>query len=571
MHRAHVVVLAVPSPHRADFAEIRMINELGTASNLLDIAVERYLNACSALENYSISQEISDRITKEIVQVHSYETKIQQAKLAISRVRNRTPAIVPINSLPLEILARIFRLVCGKSFCAESVDFEDLTESRLPKYPDLLMSVCSRWRHILTCSREIWSHIDLVPHYIFNREFSRKAVDRAEVHAARAGQLPLEIHIRDLDPRAPEQTAADQELLDFLASVASRMTSLDLVIVEYGFTVFHSRVIQTCLAGSTPGTLTRLRISDKSFNLSRSQGFIETAINPSYPQSLLLDLPQQLLEDHLRAVTVLQLHGPCPYWTSSAYHGLVELHLAPWAVSTPAMTESQLIGILAASPKLRVLHLNISITGAAPLDSEASIVPMRLGYLEILNVTRMDPYTLATLLRLLAPASDFLQLAIYLASRSIFLSPGLKSEINKFLARSPVGRLHVHDPEASVSLTKLLDLCPHLRDLALEGLIHKPNLRAISHRGGAETLTTHPPILNLFLLRSSINFNELLCIAEKFPIRTLTIWRSSIIVNFNWVSRAQELRDLLSGICLVVNVLRDDEPNPVGDWELLNS
>jgi hypothetical protein len=90
-----------------------MIKELKVASNLLNTALEGYLAACLSSQCFTQgrtfdstqdSQKLVNRVADELLSAASFETKIHQAKVAISRARNRTSAIVLISILPIEIM-----------------------------------------------------------------------------------------------------------------------------------------------------------------------------------------------------------------------------------------------------------------------------------------------------------------------------------------------------------------------------------------------------------------------------------------------------------------------------------
>jgi hypothetical protein len=90
-----------------------MIEELKVGSNLLNTALERYLAACLSIQCFTQGrmfdstrnpQNLVNRVADELLSAASFETKIQQTKVAISRARNRTSAILPVSTLPIEIM-----------------------------------------------------------------------------------------------------------------------------------------------------------------------------------------------------------------------------------------------------------------------------------------------------------------------------------------------------------------------------------------------------------------------------------------------------------------------------------
>lgn len=87
-----------------------MIQELSAANNHLGTALDGYIRACSAVENSLavVSQEFLNLLDDELLRLSSYATKIAHAKASLQRMRNRASIIAPINTLPDEVLTRIF-------------------------------------------------------------------------------------------------------------------------------------------------------------------------------------------------------------------------------------------------------------------------------------------------------------------------------------------------------------------------------------------------------------------------------------------------------------------------------
>ncbi|KEP50428.1 F-box-like domain protein [Rhizoctonia solani 123E] len=175
-----------------------MTDELKLASDQLCVAWNNYQRVCSNLENHlsqrpfgasSFPSEVCRLLDTEVDLVSSYEPRIQEIKIAVRRARNYSSGIAPINTLPPEILTRIFQLVLAPPCNLHLLSDDD--DEHYPRYPDYLTHVCSQWRRIAISSRSLWCHIDLSCHEIYSVGLAA----RARAHVARSGELPLELHI----------------------------------------------------------------------------------------------------------------------------------------------------------------------------------------------------------------------------------------------------------------------------------------------------------------------------------------------------------------------------------------
>ncbi|KAG8713212.1 hypothetical protein FRC11_012953, partial [Ceratobasidium sp. 423] len=148
-----------------------MIKDLKTASESLHVALEQYLRVCNGLFTLSsqgyvlsnLSKEDTQQVNTELASILSYEGRVRDARLTMTRARNRLFSFTPINSLPSEVLTHIFEMVVVSQPCILSTCYDEASINRDHAYPDLLMQVCSRWRHIAESHPSLWEHIDFVP------------------------------------------------------------------------------------------------------------------------------------------------------------------------------------------------------------------------------------------------------------------------------------------------------------------------------------------------------------------------------------------------------------------------
>ncbi|KDN38964.1 hypothetical protein RSAG8_09121, partial [Rhizoctonia solani AG-8 WAC10335] len=249
---------------------------------------------------------------------------------------------------------------------------------------------------------------------------------RAKVFAARAGCIPLDIHIFDHDFEyeqemrrlvleyydrplytAPRMDRDTTHGFRFSPSNPIRIKSLDFNFkLRKGLRSSHMSALEYFLARCTPGVLTHYSMQIHIRTLS---AFIEPADDPQTLDSVLLAIPSQHFENVWLGTTNLRLNNLCPHWGSKAYHGLVELRIGK---KVPTILEAQFVNILRSSPGLRILHIETVIEDLSPPSD--SIVPVSLEQLEDLKIndrSELDFTSCGEILRWIAPGPKPLQLA----------------------------------------------------------------------------------------------------------------------------------------------------------------
>lgn len=540
---------------------IELIDELNTASSLLNLALERYMTACSALRNAgcSIPRALLDRVSCESLLAASYETKIQHARVDISQAINYSSTVVPISALPAEILYRVFHLVLGSSHC----------RARFLLYPDILSHVCSRWRQVAIGSCKLWSHIDfpILP------AFRKGRLARAEAFAARAGQLLLHVHIYDtMTSQGYPHPNPIPALVSFLNSVAPKTRSLELG-TKYAFRDYYLPILESCFANGVAGSLTQLTISEYTLYAidKRTHGFLEAAGSTTNSRSLRLNVSHESLEDMWLPITVLRLSGLYPPWTSKIYHGLVELHLFSWKFSGAfIITESELVGILISSPQLRVLRFGLGIKD--PVASNTPVLPVHLNDLEILNLKVIPAERLGIVLRWLAPGSKPLRLILG-AFHDVELpfTHHLNTEVEEFISRSNVTKICVDGKGTYPWAAELLRLSsyPSLQVLALDNYLNSQSPGQVSHPDDQDSPALHPRLDRLYLLRQTVEFDQLEQMIRRYQVHELLVCNLKVFRSQQLISDEEELKRNLSHVCPTVRILTKDELIQSKDWDLL--
>ncbi|KEP45700.1 F-box-like domain protein, partial [Rhizoctonia solani 123E] len=235
----------------------------------------------------------------------------------------------PINFVPVEILTRIFVLVCSVRPCAVSNKLVTLSH------------VCSYWRSVAISSSTLWTYIYLDP----NRLKDGWLPSRTETYLARAGSQLLDVHINDTLLSDPSNTV-QSGFTQLLALISPRAWRMTIVILGVRGMDVVQRTIFTILTNCVPGALSHLSIQ-----------IVNTY---SSPYGTLV--PWQEIEVAVEVlglhITALRLCDFLPKWTSQVYHGLTELRLK---CSEGVVSELTLVSILNQNPKLRVLEIDTYI------------------------------------------------------------------------------------------------------------------------------------------------------------------------------------------------------------------
>ncbi|CAE6383234.1 unnamed protein product [Rhizoctonia solani] len=413
-----------------------MIDKLSAASNRLRDALDHYLDVCLEMEraleaNPQIAfVDPADRMSCELDMLSSHVEIIGKAKAKINRARNWSSAL-PINKMPIEIIMQIFQwVVHSEYFCANSNRRSTIIFS--PKYPELLTHVCSRWRRILISSPQFWSHID----FNFWASDYQRLCDRAERHLARAGERPVHVHHVFSINRGIKVIPRPMNTFVLAGSRACAIEAEVLVDLEFAPSQLYDSLLHACFHGCVPGKLKSLTLSLQQ-TLPFGLASVEHVTDPTSNEENIFSL-----------VTSLRSNGLYIPWTSSVYNGLVELVLMP--AGSISISESQLIAILAASPGLQILEVDIPITQPEPLTDLHVSIPIHLNHLSDLKSGS------SSLFQLLAPGARALNLTILKSSTFPFKS----NQISDFFAHSNVTTIGITEWESYTQLFDVLELVP---------------------------------------------------------------------------------------------------------------
>ncbi|KAJ1300280.1 hypothetical protein OPQ81_005107 [Rhizoctonia solani] len=465
-----------------------MIDQLRLAGDQFRAAWDNYLQVCSNINDYitqdqlpqtpGFFQELTRELNRQLDLIYSYEPKIQEIIIAFSHARNHirhaydipemvsnqhdviaaflshgpniqeirdinshapsySPGTALINTLPPEILIRIFHLVLASPCNLHRISSG--TSPHYPRYPDYLAQVCSLWREATISNCSLWCHMDLS----LEETCYQRLTTRAERHLARAGTLPIELHITASKNFDLSSTPCDfSDLYELVSRISGRVETLEFAS-KYFQDFQHELFVRILLGQQSQSIFKRLvarsGTNDSHFPITPSSsepGDLDQEFRP-----FMLNLTEGQIENSFAPLTMLHLHGIFPIWSSKAYHGLVDLRLLPTNARI-SLKEAQFRTILEASPGLRILHFGLFIRDSSPDTEKITRV-----HLQDLRVVKVFPdYPLAgenlcpsKVLRLLAPGTKPLSLSFedyYIPSNTLLL------EMERFFAISRVTRFY---------------------------------------------------------------------------------------------------------------------------------
>ncbi|EUC59525.1 F-box-like domain protein, putative [Rhizoctonia solani AG-3 Rhs1AP] len=560
------------------------MEELVESSKLLKACLDRYIRACSAITlSYSPANKdrnscLLDAITSELQVVAAYEKSIQTAQSTLSKGRNTCPALVPIESLPSEVLEWIFELayyswlrsVDIENFEPVDGEDEDVPSDYIqydmnvklphPMFPETLTRVCVRWRQVALNLHRLWSRIDLP---IFSQSYKRLLL-RGNAFASRAA-MELDVHIL-MASGEMESKSLYRRMDRFCATIGSKIRALQLTNGVKSHPQFPDSYLASLLAASfahlTPGTLDHLALID---HYPPGANLIESAelAQSSDRDIIRIKLPQRQIAEILGPIRSLWLKSHFFPWESPAYYGLVDLRLLTSGEARSVSIESaQLRNILSACPKLRTFQCGIEVK-EANTATQGSPGPVYLAELEELHLRQMEYYENQDVISLISPGPKPLSLSIQIARPS--LSESLfHAHVLAFFARSNVTTLYIESHSS----------CPRLPLGRL--LTDSPKTTCIIGLRGfnltQETVISIDPGQSYLTQLDCLNLTQCVCHIESLqqmvnicPVRMVKLPEPDLLVdNEERVRWNPRTLDRLAPIFPVVKCVKED--TSVEEW-----
>ncbi|CAE6396726.1 unnamed protein product [Rhizoctonia solani] len=537
-----------------------MIDQLKAAGDQLRVAWDNYFRLYSGIQNYPILStppyaqkfppELARQLDVELTFISSYEPKIREIRLGISRARNYWSGLAPINALSMDVLMLVFHYLRPQSCNVHYLDSSDR------RYPDYLTQVCALWRRIALSSRSLWSHIDISPY----GPSCGGLIARAEAHAIRSGDFPIDLHIPQGAAGSPvRENRSYYALYEHISRISNRIGSFEFDI-SGDFRGFHRSVLSRLLL-SRPPSLTKLVINSRynHYNAFIYSADFEPGESDEEFEDFRLDLTEDEIENGFAALRVLRLQGVFPSWSSIAFRGLVDLRLLS-TDSWSSIEEEELAIVLDASPGLQIFHFGLEIQ-----DSMLEIAPT---HLEDLRVVKIFPYksgiTLlcpSSLLRLLAPGSEPLRLSF-----DNYYEPdtNFTVEFERFFARSTV--THFYTRGAFLPLSILLHHAKNLEQAILEDF--EPATFGEIPSSWLD-LPESPPLYlkSIYVTASTLSESGLRLLVKSCPIGII-LCSCDVELDNNEESMGEEVSDLFPTV-RVTNTPLYPQGDLTADWDIL--
>ncbi|QRW03327.1 F-box-like protein [Ceratobasidium sp. AG-Ba] len=345
------------------------------AADSLSIAVQTYLDACLALESFialrfastasSTTHEdtLFAAVLLEQKSVELRNTKLERGDISVKRVHNLSKKLVPIRSLPDEIMARIFALTFDKCTFL-SADRPPDRNRRCFRALLTINKVCSNWRRIALGNPLLWNHVDMVDRGTLNDEAGTTGL---WLERAIGTQLSIQVSI-DRDVEDCRDRGSFRWLLPYFGSVSS------LALLHFGGTKSLHKALEYWWDNGSPGSVKDLTVYGPQTRGLRDQfKYLEDTSS----------FTKDTINSFLSPVQTLRLRHVLFGWSSEAYRGLKHLDIS----HTPQIacpTQRNISDIFIASPGLHYLRLHLISIKA---DSAGDVIsPQDLNALHTLEI-----------------------------------------------------------------------------------------------------------------------------------------------------------------------------------------
>ncbi|KAG8771683.1 hypothetical protein FRC12_003474 [Ceratobasidium sp. 428] len=306
--------------------------------------IQDYVDACAALktalEVFPVDHssrhqraEVFSSFDPQLAVLPSYEQTLREARFSLRTMRNTSDSLIPISSLPIEILSTIFILVVQKG----KNEICNLT------------LVCKLWRRTTLQTPDCWSQIEIP---IGPDDYP--AYDRVDLWAERAQSQPLCLSIWERPHLQEELNYGEDEVdyaADCLVSLLPRVHTAEFQADGMEMDDLVPEILGSWVQRGSAGVAAALKIHIRpernTVQLSTEHNSIERyGPTPDYYKTFFGSLHTLVLEN-------AKLD-----WKLGFYSGPVDLYLGPVSQFNPH-NQWDIAAILKASPKLRSLALRI--------------------------------------------------------------------------------------------------------------------------------------------------------------------------------------------------------------------
>ncbi|KAG8717913.1 hypothetical protein FRC09_013478 [Ceratobasidium sp. 395] len=426
------------------------------AQKQLSQVIQDYVDACAALktalEIFPIDKcsrlqraEAFNGLDSQLPVLASYEQNLRETRLLLRTTRNTSDSLIPINSLPVEVLSTMFVLAAQQgtdAICS-------------------LTLVCTLWRRITLQTSSCWVRIELPI-----SSDSEEACEGAELWAKRAQSQPLHLIVWGL-PLEPHEYAEfglatnAYDAGDTLTFLMPRMHTLEFTSSGVDMNELVPWVLSYWVRYGCTRMAKKLLLdipSEDTVNLSARN------------QSLGLSWPTlDAYKTFFCSLRTLSLKNAKLDWKLGFYSGLVDLHLQGPLGWVARCTQSDIAAILQASPKLQslsIVEFDITTWGEG-VDVIPSTVP--LDHLKLLRLkSNKSSKNHWTVLELITSISDSIQMSLTFEDHPKFI-PTARS----FLKRLKVTELDIDAPYLGSypAVSPILDYIWHVERLTIRNCL----------------------------------------------------------------------------------------------------
>ncbi|KAG8695504.1 hypothetical protein FRC09_009117 [Ceratobasidium sp. 395] len=479
------------------------------AQERLTRTIRDYVDACAALKtalevfpvnhaSHRQRAEVFSSFDSQLAVLPSYEQTLREAQFSLRTTRNASDSLIPINSLPIEILSTILILVVQKGtneICNLTLKSPDMPLA-LPAYSsrpkkcfetDLAQLEIPKSR-----TPACWSQIEIP---IGPDDYL--AYDRVDLWAKRARSQPLCLSIWER-PHPLEEFNYSQDDIDYaadcLVSLLPRVHTAEFQADGLEMDDLVPEILGCWVQRGSAGIAKTLKIHIRSerntVQLSAEHGTIKRyGPTPGYYKAFFGSLHTLVLEN-------AKLD-----WKLGFYSGLVDLYLGPVSQFNP-YTQWDIAVILEASPKLRSLALvDIEIR----IDRNDPKVPSAIA-LNNLGLFRLESkesrQNLWIALQMITSTSDSIRLGLTFEDHPEFFPAA-----HSFLKRHKVTALYITSshfeicPSVSSSFVRM----PHLEHLAIQ----RWSVFSESRRDAPTCADFWPKLDNLCLINCDLDLEDL--------------------------------------------------------------
>ncbi|KAG8717619.1 hypothetical protein FRC08_007102 [Ceratobasidium sp. 394] len=412
------------------------LQEWKSARTLLASTIQLYLAASTTLrvscatplrhsEEQSALEEALVTVDSELELLALEERALHDVRIGtLGTMRNNSTTLVRINTLPPEILARIFML--SKPRCVHDPGFK----------PDSFVAVCTYWRQVALDATGLWTHIDLGPN---------TPNGLPQLLLSRSGNTPIHVHV--YNPRSHEEPDQDTS--------KRAVREVAIVLKPHLCRVRTFSLESESSNGFFVGFVMKFWITHGKF----SSKLRSLSVHHLYHLHV-LSLRSLPASDVLLDVNTLHLRNVVFNWDSIVYHGLVDLRLSfRFSVS---ISTSQLANLLSASPALTTLKLGL--LRVDHVEDWIQPAPILMKHLEVLNLVGIGFESAALLLSLITLTSPLVELGMKFSEHDMS-----DNHLADSLIRSRVTTLYCSNYDNPPVFWKPLKCLPHLRTLVLDG------------------------------------------------------------------------------------------------------